>query len=1051
VPAAGNAPPPHETRKTVTVLFCDVTGSTTLGEELDPESLRDMINRYFAEMRTVIERHGGTVEKFIGDAVMAVFGVPRVHEDDALRAIRAAVDMQSALAVMSAEMEEGWGRRIQARIGVNTGEVVAGDPRTGQSFVSGDPVNVAARLEQAASPGEILIGEATYRLVRTAVIAEPLEPLTLKGKAEPVPAYRLAVVEPGAEILPRRLDSPLIGRAGELAVIREAFGQVVATSSCGLVTVVGHAGVGKSRLTQEVVALVGDQARVLRGRCLPYGEGITFWPVVEVLQRAAGLGQAGSAEEARAMIAASLTPEEDAVVADRLAAIVGVGGTAGPIQETFWAIRRCLEHLATARPLMVVFDDIQWAEPTFLDLIQYLATFATGRPVLILCLSRPDLLETRSDWATVGPVITLEPLGPEESERLVASLLGEAGGPEDVERQIVATAGGNPLFIEEMLRMLVDDGLLAREDGMWTARGDLSHIGAPDTVQAVIAARLDRLDEAERATLQRASVAGEVFWWGAVSDLSGDDPATEVGRSLQTLVRKELIRPEPSIFAGEDAFRFGHLLIRDVAYESLPKRVRADLHARFASWIERRAGERAAEQEEIVGYHAERAYRYLAELGPMDERGIALAALAAQRLASAGLRSLDRGDMPAASNLLSRAAALLPAHDPERLELLQPLGGALAESGRLDEALAVFEDAIESGRAMGDERIELRAGTRYQYVRLLMNPTATHDEAIAVAVRAIAAFERLGEDEGMAEALLLLGIIRQWAGACDQALHVLERAVEHAQRAGERLLEVDARRWMGLALSEGSTPAADAIDRVRELLRGYEDDPKLRCNMLRYLANMEAIRGRFPEARSLLAEGTRLARELGLTLVLGAGFQRLAGRIAWLAGDKRLAEAELRQAYATLEGIGDAGHLASVAGELARVMLADQGREREVLALTDVSAAWLIEDDVDAQVLWRSARARALARLGEPAEAERLANDAVARAWAAEYPELRALSQEALSEVLQRSGRMTEAADALRKAIATYEAKGNVVSAAATRDELVRLESRVGAPGAGAS
>jgi class 3 adenylate cyclase/tetratricopeptide (TPR) repeat protein len=1041
VPAAGDAPSFHETRKTVTVLFCDLTGSTALGEELDPESLREVVQRYFAEMRSVIEGHGGTVEKFIGDAVMAVFGVPRVHEDDALRAIRAAVDMQDALARLNREFERGWGVRLQARIGVNTGEVVAGDPRAGQSFVSGDAVNVAARLEQAASPGEILVGETTYRLVRTAMIAQPVDPLTLKGKAGPVAAYRVAVVEPEAEMLPRRLDSPLVGRTGEVGAIRGAFEEAVATSSCRLVTVVGHAGVGKSRLTQEVVELLGDQARVLRGRCLPYGEGITFWPVVEVLQKAAGLREAGSAEEARAMIAASLTPEDDAVVADRLAAIVGVGGTAGPIQESFRAIRRCLEHLATAQPLMVVFDDIQWAEPTFLDLVQYLATFATGRPVLILCLSRPDLLETRSDWASVGPVITLEPLGPGESERLVASLLGEAGGPEDVQRQILESAGGNPLFIEEMLRMLVDDGLLAREDGRWTVRGDLSHIGAPDTVQAVIAARLDRLDEAERDTLQRASVVGEVFWWGAVADLFGNDPATDVGRSLQALVRKELIRPDPSAFTGEDAFRFGHLLIRDVAYESLPKKVRADLHARFASWVERRAGERVVEQEEIIGYHAERAYRYLEELGPVDERGTALAGQAARRLASAGLRSLDRGDMPAAANLVSRAVALLPAHDPQRLELLQPLGGALAEAGRLDEAEAVFDEAVEGGRAVGDERIELRAGIRRQYVRLLMFSTATHGEAIEVAQRAIATFERLEEDEGMAEALLLLGIVRQWAGASHQALHLLERAVEHARRAGERRLEVDARRWMGLALAEGPTPAADAIDRVRELLRGHEDDPKLRCNVLRYLASMEAIGGHLSEARSLLAEGTDLARELGMTVELGAGFQRLAGRIAWLAGDNAAAEAELRQAYATLEGIGDAGHLASVAGELARVLLADAGREREVLALTDVSAAWLIDDDVDAQVLWRSARARALARLGEPAEAERLANDAVARAWASEYPELRAVSQEALSEVLQRSDRMAEAAEALRKVIAVYEAKGNVVSAAATRDKLDRLQA----------
>jgi class 3 adenylate cyclase len=613
-----------QSRKTVTILFSDVTGSTALGEHLDPESLREVIQRYFAAMRTVIERHGGTVEKFIGDAVMAVFGVPKVHEDDALRAVRAAADMQSALDPLNDELERGWGTRIQARIGVNTGEVVAADPESGQSFVSGDAVNVAARLEQAAEPGEVLLGEPTYRLVRTAVIAEPLGPLAAKGKAEPLPAYRLVVVESGAEILPRRFDSPLVGRAQELQAIRNAFEEAASISSSRLATIIGHPGVGKSRLTHEVVATLGERARVLRGRCLPYGEGITFWPVVEALQEAAGLDEADSADQARAKIAATLSADEDPVVTERLAAIVGLGGGAGAIQESFWAIRRWLEHMAGQRPVLVVFDDIQWAEPTFLDLVQYLATFATGRPILLLCLARPELLEVRSDWGDLGTVIRLEPLGPDESQRMLANLLGGAGASEEAQRQIVAAAGGNPLFIEEMLRMLVDDGFLVREREAWVAHGDLSRMGAPETVQAVIAARLDRLDPPERAVLQRASVVGEVFWWGAVGELSDEGDAVLVGRSLQALVRKELIRPGPTTFAGEDAFRFGHLLIRDVAYDSIPKKVRADLHARFATWVEQRAGERAVEYEEIVGYHAEQAHRYLAELGPLDEHGAAM-------------------------------------------------------------------------------------------------------------------------------------------------------------------------------------------------------------------------------------------------------------------------------------------------------------------------------------------------------------------------------------------------------------------------------------------
>ncbi|HYT80224.1 MAG TPA: adenylate/guanylate cyclase domain-containing protein [Actinomycetota bacterium] len=1035
-------------RKTVTILFCDVTGSTALGEELDPESLREVIQRYFTEMRAVIERHGGTVEKFIGDAVMAVFGVPQIHEDDALRAVRTAIDMQSALEALNVDIERGWGTRIQARIGVNTGEVLASDPASGQSFVSGDAVNVAARLEQAAEPGEILLGESTYRLVRAAVIAEPLEPLSVKGKAEPLSAYRLLVVETGAEILPRRFDSPLVGRTKELAAIRDTFEEAVTGSACRLVTVIGHAGVGKSRLTHEAVASLGARARVLRGRCLPYGEGITFWPVAEALREATGLDEATSAEEAEAKIAAVLPTGQDRVlVVDRLAAILGVGGAAGPIQESFWAIRKSFEGLAAEKPLVLVFDDIQWAEPTFLDLVQYLATFASGHPMLLLCLARPELLETRSDWGDTGAVIRLEPLRSEESERLVGNLLGEWSGPEDVGRQIVDGAGGNPLFIEEMLRMLVDDGALAQEDGRWVLRGDRSRIGAPETVHAVIAARLDRLDPADRDVLERASVVGEVFWWGAVADLSTEAQATSVGRSLQALVRKDLIRPDPSTFAGEDGFRFGHLLIRDVAYESLPKKVRADLHARFASWLERRSGERAGEYEEIVGYHAERAHGYLAELGSMDERGTALAALAAERLASAGVRSFDRGDMPSAANLLSRAVALLPAQDLRQLELLQSLAVALEVMGQFEDADGVFERAIEGGRAIGDRRIELRATTRYRFSWMLRSPEATHADALAEMERAIAVFEELDDDAGLAEALRMVGIVRLWAGKCGQALQHWERGVGHARRSGDRRLEIDVLRWMGLALTQGLTPAGEAIDRIQALLRGHEDDPMLRSQMGRHQAELEAMRGRFSEARSLLDQGTEVARQLGLIMELGAGFQRSAGYVAFLAGDLHAAEAALRQGLEALERIGDIGHQVSVAADLALVLLELDGREREVLALADANERLMIEDDVDAQVRWDAARARAVARLGDAAEAERLARRSVDRAWATDYSELQGLSQVALAEVLQGSGQTEEAAEALRKAVAVHEAKGNVVSAAITRQKLEDMEAVAPNPG----
>ncbi len=997
-------------------------------------------------MRAVIERHGGQVEKFIGDAVMAVFGVPQVHEDDALRAVRAAIDMQAALEDLNGEIEGRWGTRLQARIGVNTGEVVAADPASGQSFVSGDAVNVAARLEQAAEPGQVLLGEPTYRLVRAAVIAEPMEPVSAKGKSQPLSAYRLVVVEAGAEILPRRFDSPLVGRTAELATVRREFEEAVSASACRQVTVIGHAGVGKSRLTHEVVTVLGDRARVLRGRCLPYGEGITFWPVVEALLEAGGLDEADTPEEAEARIAALLPEGADRVIVNRLAALLGVGGEAGPIQELFWAIRRAFEGLASDRPLVLVFDDIQWAEPTFLDLLQYLATFVSTHPLLLLCLARPELLEARPDWGSTGSLIRLEPLRAEDSRRLVENLLGEWSGPEDVGTQIVDSAGGNPLFLEEMLRMLVDSGDLVQEHGRWVAHGDVSSVPAPDTVHAVIAARIDRLDPLDREVLQRASVVGEVFWWGAVADLSSDAAPMDVGRSLQALVRKDLIRPDPSTFAGEDAFRFGHLLIRDVAYESLPKKVRADLHARFSAWLERRGGERAGEYEEIVGYHAERAHAYLAELGPVDERGVALAAVAADRLSSAGLRSFDRGDMPSATNLLSRALALVPRGRPAELLLLQPLAVSLEVIGRFDEADEVFLRAIEAGRAAGDRRVEFRAAARYRFSWMLRAEEATHAEAVAEMERAIAVFEELDDDEGLGEALRMVGIVRLWAGRCAEALELFGTAREHASRAGNRRLEMDVRRCSGLALTQGLTPVQEAIPKFLELVQGYEDDPVFTSELDRHRAELEAMQGRFAEARALVRAGTEVARQLAVVMELGAGFLRSAGRVAMLEGDLEAAESALREGVDTLERIGDAGHGVSVAADLALVLLETVGREQEALELAEANARLTIEEDVDAGVRWGAVRARALARQGEATEAERLARRAVDRAWSTDYEDLRTVSLVALAEVLQSTGRNDEATDALRRAMAVKEAKGDVVSAAAIRRKLEAVIGSVPEP-----
>ncbi|MGZ5351459.1 MAG: ATP-binding protein, partial [Actinomycetota bacterium] len=643
--------PVRETRKTVTVVFCDVTGSTELGERLDPESLRDVQTRYFDAMRDAIERHGGTVEKYIGDAVMAVFGIPQLHEDDALRATRAAVDMREGLTVLNKEFERDRGVTIAVRIGVNTGEVVAGDPTSGQALVTGDAVNVAPRLEEHAAPGEILLGEATHRLVREAVDAEQVEPVVLKGKVREVPAWRLLGMHDVASSMHRHSGSPMVGRERQLAQLRQAYEAAIEDGGCQLFTLLGSAGVGKSRLVEELISGLGDRATVLMGRCLPYGEGITYYPVLEAIKQAAGLADFDLPDVVEARVCAILEGDEhQATVCRHVSQLMGVAeATAG--EETFWAIRRFFEASARERPLVLIFDDVHWGEPTFLDLVEHIADWSRGSPILLLCMARSDLLEVRPAWAggkSNAATVSLEPLTEEHAWALVTNLLGVTDLPTELAEAIVEKSEGNPLFVEETLAMLIDDGLVVREGDRSRLTGDLSAVMVPPSIQALLAARLDRLSPQERAVLEAAAVVGKDFFAGAVRSLVPEDARQRVPSDLMALVRKELIRAERTTLPGEDAFRFRHLLIRDSAYGSIAKSQRAELHERVADWLEQVAGEAVIEQEEIVGYHLEQAYAYRTQLAPADERTDAIGRRAAARLASAGLRASARGDFPAA-------------------------------------------------------------------------------------------------------------------------------------------------------------------------------------------------------------------------------------------------------------------------------------------------------------------------------------------------------------------------------------------------------------------
>jgi class 3 adenylate cyclase/tetratricopeptide (TPR) repeat protein len=994
-------------RKTVTIVFTDVIDSTPLGERLDAETYRRVISRYFIEVSRVLEHHGGTVEKFIGDAVMAAFGIPVVHEDDALRAVRAAGEMREALAALNENLRAEYGIQIGTRTGINTGEVVAGDPSGGHAFVTGDAVVVAQRLEAAASPGEILIGDATHRLVRNAVLTEPLDPLDLKGKSEPVRAWRLLGVVSGAPAVARRLDAPMVGRENELSRLRSAFEQAVRDQTARLVTVLGTAGIGKSRLADELVTEVRDDAIVLTGRCLPYGEGITYWPLRDVVRDAAGgLSRSGLDE----LLAGE--PEGERI-AGQVAAAIGVGNGSAAPEETMWAVRRLFEHLARQRPLIVGFDDLQWAEATFVELIEYVVGWTREAPILILCLARPELLDRHPAWHSLGESIMLAPLSELEAEELLGHLQGETDVDSELLSRITEAAEGNPLFVEQLLAMIAENG---------AATGDLA---IPPSIHALLAARLDRLAPDERAVIEGAAVIGKEFWRGAIGELVSSVEGGAAGASLMTLARKEFIEPARSIFPTEDGFRFRHILIRDAAYLGIPKETRADLHERFAGWLER--NEEAGELDEIIGYHLEQSYRYREEVGPVGAGSHDLAIQAAERLAAAGRRAIHaRADVSAAAALLSRAAALIPADYADRPSLLAELASALMMRGDFERADDVLAEALESALAAGDTRVEARVLIDREFHKIYAGSEEASLTIPDVLARAIPALDNAGDHLGLARAWRLRGEVAVLGGHWGERTEALERALEHARLAGDEWEQVTVVGGLVMALYFGPTPVEDAIVRCRAFLAEVSGEGAIEAAIWSGLAGLLAMRGDFEEAQELWASAGARFDELGL------GYRRavrctIGADIETLAGDPDGAEQELRRGYETLERMGEKGARAVVAAYLADT-LCRAGRDDEAAEYADIVAELAAGDDVVPQALSRCVRARLFARHGEAGRAEELAREATAMVEQMDFPDLQALTLLCLAEVLAAAGKEAKSAESVARAQALYEKKGNVAA-----------------------
>lgn len=1033
-------------RKTVTIVFTDIAGFTNLAETSDPERLRRIMSRYFDEMRAVIERHGGTVAKFIGDAVMAVFGIPHVHEDDALRAVRAAAEMRDALVLLNEDLQRDWGIVIQVRTGVNTGEVVTEHGDVGHALVLGDAVNIAARLEQVASPREILLGEDTYRLVEGAVEAQLLEPLAVKGKSDRIGAFRLLRMLPGVHAAPaRRLDAPLVGRGQELSLLRQAFERAVNERSCQLLTLVGAAGMGKSRLAAEFLTAVEDEAIVLQGHCLSYGEGITFWPVAEIVKGAAEVSEYDSADTARAKVAALLKDEQDAaLIGERVGQAVGLVQTASASEDIFWGVRKLLEALARRQPLAVVFEDLHWAEPTFLDLVEHVVDWSRGAPILLLCLARPELLQQRPGWGqgrANASSIALTPLSEHESQRVMESLLGGEKLSGKVGSRISAAAEGNPLYLEATLSMLLDEGLLLRRAGCWVATTDLQDMKLPLTIQSLLTTRLDRLDSQERQVIEAAALIGTVFPREALAELVPEALGARIELSLARLTAKEFIRRQPSSGA-EDVFRFHHSLIRDAAYNEMSKMSRAELHERYAAWLERTAGKRAGEYEEILGYHLEKAYRYGEEFHPPDAHSRQLARRAAEHLAAAGSRARMRSDMGAAVNLLSRAVALFPGHDQRRLDLLPDFAEALMSTGELERAEAALVEALEAATAAGNAQLRTHLLLARSMQRMFTDQQGGAEEAYRTAMSAIPLFETLSDELGLARSWRLLSIIHVALAHFSAAEEALDHAAAHAQRAGDRQEELDSLFWLPLPLWAGPATPDEGIRRCDDIIRRADGDRKVEASVLFVRGGFESMRGRFREARELFAMARAILEDLGLRVWIAGPWSQFYGAAEFLAGNPAAAERELRAGYDSLVQMGESGWCSTVAALLAKAVCA-QGRYDEAEWFAQSSEEMAAGSDIYTQIVLRCVRAKVAAARGSLEEGERLCQEAVRLSEQTDFLQIRAEACMGLAEILHTAGRISQALAIFENARQLYEQKGDKVSAEHARQSIARLHEEV--------
>ena len=956
-------------RKLATVLFVDLVGSTELVATVDPEIVRRRVTRFFEQVSHCVTTHGGIVEKFAGDAVMAAFGIPQAHEDDAERSVRAAL----------AILDSVHGLGLEARIGIESGQIVADEAES--TFATGEAVNLAARLQQAASPGQILMGPFAYRLTLGKVEADECSDLELKGFGGAVSAWRVtAIVEAGARTA--TLSSRFVGREEELELLQNTFKRVVRGKRAHLFTVYGEPGVGKSRLAHEFLAGV-EGASILVGRSLPYGEAITYWPLAEMVKTAAGITDDDPVQEAIAKL--RICCGDDAV-ADLLALASGVlEAVAGSrsAQEIAWAAREWAEQLASAQPLVLVFEDIHWAEDPLLELIEHLAERVRDEPLMILCLARPELLDLRPGWGggrLRATAIELEPLAPSESQELVDELLADRELAPAELRLLLEKTEGNPLFLEETIRMLLEDGATATR--------------IPDTVQALIAARIDRLPRREKALLQRGAVIGRVFWDGALQTLSPD--MEDVAPVLDDLLQRDFVTEESrSTISDQGAYRFKHVLIRDVAYAGLSKWERTGLHERFAEWLRERTGD---ELLEIRAYHLDQAASLHAELDGRVPDELARAAAAA--LEAAGRRALAREANRGARKLLRRSVDLEPT-----LERRYQAARAAWRVGDLPAVSIEMEEVRLAAAGTGDRVLEARALTALAEVSLLRDADLPH--ARELVEQALELLDGAPAEDRF-DALAARARIGWWLGDVDDDEHYILLALAVAQEAGRLDLEASATEDLAsVAIARLDLDRAEElVARARELAVESGNIVARGWSLLTQ-GRIDSMRGRLDEGEAALTEALELLTEAGADWARARALNA-AARLSRRRGDYDLSERRFREAIRILQGLEDRGTLCESQRGLAQTLvLLDRIDEAERYALE--ARRTVGPHDAPSRATTRMALGIVWAAQGRDDEAEPLLREALAVIQHTTVENVKAEVARGLADFLRSRGRIAEA------------------------------------------